>query len=65
MRRLVTVALAGATAAATIGLGVTSASAATKFTCTRKVHHHTVTVHVRHDRAEDALSAHGWTCTGD
>jgi hypothetical protein len=65
MRRLVTVALAGATAAATLALGVTSASAATKFTCTRTVHHHKVTVHVRNDRAEDALSAHGWTCTGD
>ncbi len=63
MRRWVTVVLAGATAAATFALGVTSASAATKFTCTRTAHHHTVKVTVRRDRAEDALEAHGFSCT--
>ena len=65
MRRWVTVTLTGAVAAGTLALGVIPASAATKFTCTRTAHHHTVKVTVRHDRAEDALEAHGFRCTGD
>jgi hypothetical protein len=65
MRRWIAVTLAGATAAATLALGATSVSAATKFTCTRKADGHTATVTVRSDRAEDALEAHGFTCTGD
>jgi hypothetical protein len=63
MRRLVTLNLAAATAAGTLALGVGSASAATKFTCTRTAHHHTVQVTVRSDRAEDALEAHGFRCS--
>jgi hypothetical protein len=63
MRRWTTVTLVAATAVGTLALGVGSASAATKFTCTRTAHHHTVKVTVRHDRAEDALEAHGFTCS--
>jgi len=65
MRRWIAVALVGASAATTLALGVTSASATTKFMCTKKADGQTVTVTVRNDRAEDALSAHGFTCTGD
>jgi hypothetical protein len=36
MRRWIAVTLAGATAAATLALGATSVSAATKYTCTKK-----------------------------
>jgi hypothetical protein len=64
MRRWIAVTLAGAGAAATLALGVGSASAATKFTCTKTVHGQTVTATVRGDRAEDALEAQGFTCTG-
>jgi hypothetical protein len=63
MRRWVTVTLAGVAAAATFTLGIAPASAATRFTCTRTVHHHIVKVTVRRDRAEDALEAHGFRCT--
>jgi hypothetical protein len=65
MRRLIAITMAGATAATVLMLGVTSASAAGKFTCTRKADGHTVTVRLPTNRAEDAHEAHGWTCTGD
>jgi hypothetical protein len=65
MHRWIALMLAAASAVATFALGVNTASAATKFTCTRTAHHKTVTVMVRSDRAEDALEAHGFTCTGD
>jgi hypothetical protein len=65
MRKWIAVTLAGAGAVATLALGTGSASAATKFTCTKTAHHMTVTATVRSDRAEDALEAHGFTCTGD
>jgi hypothetical protein len=65
MHRSIAIAVAAASVAASLMLGVTSASAATKFTCTRKADGHTVTVHLRTNRAEDAHEAHGWTCTGD
>ena len=46
--------------------GVTSASAQqAKYTCTKSIRHHKVTVMVRKDRAEDAVEARGWTRTGD
>jgi hypothetical protein len=63
MRRWVAVAIAGACAAAPLALGVTSASAATTYTCTKTVHGQTATVKVHRDRAEDALEAHGFTCS--
>ena len=65
MRKWVTVTLAGAGAVATLALGIGSASAATKYSCTKTVHGKTSTAMVRSDRAEDALEAHGFTCTGD
>lgn len=65
MRNWIAVTLAGAGAVAMLALGVGSASAATKFTCTKTVHGKTATATVRPDRSEDALEAHGFTCTGD
>jgi uncharacterized protein (DUF1786 family) len=65
MRKWVAVTLAGVSAAATLGLGVGPASAATKYTCTKMVNGHTVTVHVARNRVEDRLEHHGFTCTGD
>jgi hypothetical protein len=65
MRRWVAVMLAGASVAATLALGVSTASASARYTCTRKAAGHTATVTVRTDRAEDSLEAHGFTCTGD
>jgi hypothetical protein len=46
-------------------VGAGSASATTTFTCTRKADGRTATVKVTSDRAEDALEAHGFRCTGD
>ena len=65
MRGLIAIAVAAASVAASLMLGITSASAAAKFTCTRKADGHTATARVRTDRAEDSLEAHGFTCTGD
>jgi uncharacterized protein YabE (DUF348 family) len=65
MRRSIAVAVAGATAAASLMLGITSASASTKYVCTKKADGKTVTVTVHKNRAEDALEHRGFTCTGD
>jgi hypothetical protein len=65
MRRWIAVAAAGASVAATLALGIAPASGATKYVCTKKADGNTVTVTVHRNRAEDALEAHGFTCTGD
>lgn len=65
MRRVLLIALASASAAAGVAFGVGSASALTAFHCTRQTRHGTVHTTVRGDRAEDALEAHGFSCTGD
>jgi hypothetical protein len=65
MRKSIAAVVVAACAAAPLALGVTSASATAKFTCTRINHGHKVTVMLRKNRAEDAHEAHGWTCTGD
>jgi hypothetical protein len=65
MRRWIAVAAAGASIAATLALGIAPASAATKYVCTKKADGQTATVTVFTNRAEDALEAHGFTCTGD
>ena len=65
MRKWIAVTLAGAGTAATLALGIGSASAATKYTCTKTAHGKAVTATARTDRAEDALEAHGFTCAGD
>jgi hypothetical protein len=65
MRKWIAVTLAGAGAAATLALGIGPASAATTYTCTKTADGQTVTAKVHTDRAEDALEAHGFTCTGD
>jgi hypothetical protein len=65
MRRWIAVAAGSASIAATLALGITPASAAAKYVCTKKADGHTATVRLRNNRAEDAHEAHGWTCTGD
>ncbi|HEY3946861.1 MAG TPA: hypothetical protein VGL78_16670 [Solirubrobacteraceae bacterium] len=64
MRKRVVIALASASAAASLAFGAASASATTTFHCTRTVdHNRTVHVTVKGDKAEDALEAHGFSCT--
>ena len=63
MHKRVVVALASASAAASLAFGAASAFATTTYHCWRHVDSRTVHVTVKGDRAEDALEAHGWTCT--
>ncbi len=46
-------------------VGAGSASASVTYTCTKKANGVVRTVKVTNDAAEDYLSAHGFTCTGD
>ena len=45
--------------------GAGAASATVTYTCTKKANGVTRTVRVTNDTAEDYLSAHGFTCSGD
>jgi hypothetical protein len=65
MRKRVVIALASASAAASLAFSASSALASKIYHCTRHTRHGTVHVNVRTNRAEDALEAHGFTCTGD